>query len=182
MATILSIASAIFTIAIPATATEMNEKVIKAMLMMTQNGKFIPVIISRRLEDGKRLTFSVNTSWFGNPVPCIKGINGDIPTKGCTIYWEENRELNKCVTTLSYFEDMANLSFLTSVGFLKGKTIKEAFKVVGKIAEYGNAMTLNNFAEANSIWKEMPTTIRGFVSTDWFTNAIADAKGMAKKF
>ena len=180
MATILSIASAIFAITIPATATEMNEKAIKAMLMMTRNGKFIPVIISRRLEDGKRLTFSVNTSWFGNPVPCIKGTNGDIPTKGCTIYWEEDRELNKCVTTLSYFEDMANLSFLTSVGFLKGKSVKEAFEVIGKIAEYGNAMTLNNFAEANSIWKEKSTTIRGFVSTDWFTNAIADAKGMKK--
>ena len=173
----------ISTVSVNLNAEELqNETVVKAMLMMTQNGTSIPVVTSRNPFDGKRLQFSVNTSWYGNPVPCIKGTEFDLKTHGVTIYWYENGKLNKYVSHLTYFENMANLSFLTSVGFLKGKTIKEAFKVIGKIAEYGNAMTLNNFAEANSIWKEMPTTIRGFVSTDWFTNAIADAKGMVKKF
>ena len=159
----------------------MEETVVKAMLMMTQNGTFVPVVASRNPIDGKRLQFSINTSWYGNPVPCIKGTEFDFETHGVSIYWEEEGKLNKCLSTLSYFECKANLSFLSSFNFLKGKTIDDAFRLLTCVAEYANAVVSRNNSVAEEMYNEFPE-IRGIVSAQWFYNAISDAKGMAKKF
>ena len=158
-----------------------TEKAVKAMLFMTENGKFIPVIISRNPIDGKRLKFGTNISWFGNPVPCIKGTDKDYPTHGVTIYWAENHQIYKVVSTLSYFEEVAKLNFVTSFGFLRGKTIKEALSLAVGVAGYANSV-INEKEKYASVLMETSTKINSIVNQKWFINAISDAKGVAKKF
>ena len=182
-----SILNAIITAAlsitrIPAYAKELTtEKAVKAMMFMTDNGKFVPVIISRHPIDGKRLKFGTNISWFGNPVPCIKGTDKDYPTHGVTIYWAENHQIYKVVSTLSYFEEVAKLNFITSFGFLRGKTIKEALSLAVGVAGYANSV-VNEKEKYASVLMETSTKINSIVNQKWFINAISDAKGVAKKF
>ena len=167
---------------IPAYSEELTkEKAIKAMMFMTDNGKFVPVVISRHPIDGKRLQFGTNISWFGTPVPCIKGTDKDYPTHGVTIYWAENHQIYKVVSTLTYFEKVANLSFVTSFGSIRGKTIKEALSLEAPLADYANSM-VNGKGKYASVLKETSSKIQKIVNQKWFINAIADAKGMAKKF
>lgn len=182
-----SILNAIITAAlsitrIPAYAKELTtEKAVKAMMFMTDDGKFVPVIISRHPIDGKRLKFGTNISWFGTPVPCIKGTNKDYPTHGVTIYWAENHQIYKVVSTLSYFEEVTNLSFVTSFGFLRGKTLKDALSLECALADYANSMVNGKEKYAFTL-KETSTKINSIVNQKWFINAISDAKGVAKKF
>lgn len=163
-------------------SSELMEKtVVKAMLFLTSNGTFVPVVASRNPIDGKRLQFSINTSWHGNPVPCIKGTEFDFETHGVTIYWYEDGKLNKCVSPLTYFEDRAKLSFLSSFNFLKGKTVDEALAFLYCVCEFANAKVKGDEKVAKSIFYKHPE-VHGVAYQKWFTNAIADAKGMAKKF
>lgn len=157
----------------------MEETAVKAMLFLTKNGTFVPVVASRNPIDGKRLQFSVNTSWYGNPVPCIKGTEFDFCTNGVTVYWYENGELNKCVSTLTYFEDRARLSFLSSFNFLRGKTVDEALLYLDAICEYANDMA-EGYETSAWITKEDNPHVESLLNQKWFTNAIADAKGMKK--
>ena len=156
-----------------------QEKAIKAMLFMTNDGKFVPVVISRNPIDGKRLKFGTNISWFGTPVPCIKGTDKDYPTHGVTIYWAENHQIYKVVSTLSYFEEVANLNFVTSFGFIRGKTIKEALSLEAPLADYANSV-VNGKEEYACVLKGTSPKINGIVNQKWFTNTIADAKGMKR--
>lgn len=157
----------------------LTETAVKAMLFLTKNGTFVPVVASRNPIDGKRLQFSVNTSWYGNPVPCIKGTEFDFCTNGVTVYWYENGELNKCVSTLTYFEDRARLSFLSSFNFLRGKTVDEALLYLDAICEYANDMA-EGYETSAWITKEDNPHVESLLNQKWFTNAIADAKGMKK--
>ena len=184
-AVILTIASwlapFITTISVSPNAEElMAETAVKAMLFLTSNGTFVPVVASRNPIDGKRLQFSVNTSWYGNPVPCIKGTEFDFETHGVTIYWYEDGKLNKCVSPLAYFESRARLSFLSSFNFLKGKTVDEALAFLYCVCEFANAKVRGEKV-AKSIFYKHPE-VHGVAYQKWFRNAIADAKGMAKKF
>lgn len=184
-AVILTIASwlapFITTISVSPNAEElMAETAVKAMLFLTSNGTFVPVVASRNPIDGKRLQFSVNTSWYGNPVPCIKGTEFDFETHGVTIYWYEDGKLNKCVSPLAYFESRARLSFLSSFNFLKGKTVDEALAFLYCVCEFANAKVRGEKV-AKSIFNKHPE-VHGVTYQKWFRNAIADAKGMAKKF
>ena len=158
-----------------------NETVVKAMLFLTKNGTFISVVTSRNPIDGKRLKFSVNSSWYGKRVPCIKGTEFDIKTHGVSIYWEEEGKLNKYVSHLTCFENRARLSFLSSFNFLKGKTIKEALDFLYCICEFANAKVRGDEKVAKSIFYKHPE-VRGVAYQKWFANAILDAKGMVKKF
>lgn len=170
----------ISTVSVNLNAEELrNETVVKAMLMMAQNGTFVPVVASRNPIDGKRLQFSVNTSWYGNPVPCIKGTEVDVKTHGVSIYWYENGKLNKYVSYLTYFENRARLSFLSSFNFLKGKTIKEALDFLYCICEFANAKVRGDEKVAKSIFYKHPE-VRSVAYQKWFANAILDAKGMKK--
>ena len=157
----------------------MEETVVKAMLFLTKNGTFVPVVASRNPVDGKRLQFSINTTWYGNPVPCIKGTEFDFGTNGVTIYWYENGELNKCVSPLTYFESRAQLSFLSSFNFLKGKTVDEALLYLDVICEYANDIA-EGYETSAWITKEDNPHVESLLNQKWFTNAIADAKGMKK--
>ena len=185
-AVILSIAQwlapFITNIAVNPNAKELlTETAVKAMLFLTKNGTFVPVVASRNPIDGKRLQFSVNTSWYGNPVPCIKGTEFDFETHGVTIYWYEGGELNKCVSPLAYFENRARLYFLSSFNFLKGKTVDEALAFLYCVCEFANANVRGDEKVAKTIFNKHPE-VHGVAYQKWFYNAIADAKGMAKKF
>lgn len=184
VSTVLSaiLAACMSVIRIPAYAEELTkEKAIKAMMFMTDNGKFVPVVISRNPIDGKRLKFGTNISWFGTPVPCIKGTDKDYPTHGVTVYWVENHQIYKVVSTMTYFEEVANLSFVTSFGFLRGKTLKEALSLEAVLTDYANSV-VNGKEKYASVLKDTSFKIQKIVNQKWFTNAISDAKGVAKKF
>ena len=169
-------------VAVNLNAEELNtETAVKAMLFLTQNGTFVPVVTSRNPIDGKRLQFSINTSWYGNPVPCIKGTEFDFETHGVTIYWEEDGKLNKCVSHLTYFENRARLSFLSSFNFLKGQSVDEALAFLYCICEFANAKVRGDEKVAKTIFNKHPE-VHGVAYQKWFANAILDAKGMVKKF
>lgn len=154
-----------------------NSIVYKAMLFINDSGDFVPVVAFRSPFEGKRVLHAV-VDYYGYPLSCIKQEGEWIPTNGVSILWGmRDGTARYTVTTLTEWERFHKLTFITSFGWMKGWSVKEAFNAISFFAYLGT----DDYSTIEKWGGNVDDdSILGIVRSGWFRNAYRDAMGMKK--
>ena len=161
-----------------------NSIVYKAMLFLNDSGDFVPVVAFRSPFEGKRVLHAV-VDYYGYPMSCIRQEGEWIPTNGVSILWgRPDGTAHYTCAPLTEWECFHNLTFITSFGWMKGWTAKEAFEAISFFAYLGTDDSATDGWDYSTIEKWSvhvdDDSILGIVRSGWFRNAYRDAMGMKK--
>ena len=160
-----------------------NSIVYKAMLFINENGDFVPVVAFRSPFEGKRVLHAV-VDYCGYPLSCIKQEGKWIPTNGVSILWgRPDGTAHYTCAPLTEWEHFHKLVFITSFGWMKGWSAKDAFEAISFFSALGTNDTLTGGWDYSTIEKwsiHIDDSILGIVRSEWFRNAYRDAMGMKK--
>ena len=156
-----------------------NNLAYKAMLFINNDGEFVPVVIFRNPFEGKRVLHHV----IGG-VPCNNVEGNWSPSEGVSILWGmSDGTVHYTVTTATAWERFHKLTFITSFGWMKGWTAKEAFEAISFFAYLGTDNSATDGWDYSTIEKwsvHVDDSILGIIRSGWFRNAYRDAMGMKK--
>lgn len=152
----------------------------KAMLFINENGEFVPVIAFRNPFEGKRILHRI----IGG-VPCNNVEGNWRPSEGVSILWGMNDgSARYTVTTLTAWERFHRLTFITSFGWMKGWSAKDAFDAISFFSALGTNDTLTGGWDYSTIEKWSihidDDSILGIVHSSYFRNAFEKAMSMKK--
>lgn len=154
------------------------------MLFLNDSGDFVPVVTFRSPFEGKRVLHAV-VDYYGYPLSCIKKEGEWIPTNGVSILWgRPDGTAHYTCAPLTEWECFHNLTFITSFGWMKGWTAKEAFEAISFFAYLGTDDSATDGWDYSTIEKWSvhvdDDSILGIVRSGWFRDAYRDAMGMKK--
>lgn len=161
-----------------------NNVAYKVMLLVSDDGDFVPVVTFCNPFEGKRLHHAV-VDYCGTLMSCINQENEWVPTHGVGILWSmPDGTARYTCAPLTAWERFHNLHFLTSFSWMKGWTAREAFEAISFFSTLGTDDSATGGWDYSTIEKWSihvdDDSILGIVHSTWFRNAYRDAMGMKK--
>lgn len=150
-----------------------NNIAYKAMLFINNDGEFVPVITFRNPFEGKRILHRI----IGG-VPCNNVEGSWNPSEGVSILWgRPDGTAHYTCAPLTAWERFHKLTFITSFGWMKGWSVKEAFNAISFFAYLGT----DDYSTIEKWGGNVDDdSILGIVRSSYFRNAYRDAMGMKK--
>lgn len=158
-----------------------NEPCYKAMLFTDDNGNFVPVVTFRSPFMGKRIPHKVVNNGLTNQSVILTD-DGWKPTEGVSILFIKNGKPHYTVASLTAWELNEKLSFLTSFGWMKGWSAKDAFEAISFFSALGTNDALTGDYSTIEKWSIHidDDSILGIVHSSYFRNVFNKAMGMKK--